>query len=131
MITVEPLNSVAGVAFGATRASVRAMLGSDFREFKKSKFSANTSDDYGFAHIFYDANNALVAIELFDDCTVSVDDDCLMPCDQQSFVAWLKSRDPAAEIGDADTTSVKLSIGASFANGNVESILFAKAGYYA
>ena len=71
------------------------------------------------------------AIELFDECVVAVGAACLMPCNRQSFCEWLKSVDPDAEIRDMEATSVALSIGVTFAEGKVESILFAKEGYYA
>ncbi len=131
MINVEPLRKVGRVEFGMQRSSVREILGVEFREFKKSRFCANTTDDFGFAHVFYDANNICVAIELFDECVVAVGAACLMPCDRQSFCDWLKTVDGEAEIRDMDATSVALSIGVTFAEGKVESILFAKGGYYA
>ena len=131
LINVDPLRRVDRVEFGMPRNSVRETFGTEFSEFKKSKSSVNTTDDFGFAHVFYDANNACVAIELFDECVVAVGAACLMPCDRQSFCDWLKSVDPNAEIRDMDATSVALSIGVTFAEGKVESILFAKGGYYA
>ena len=130
MINVEPLRRVDQVEFGMPRNSVREIFGAESREFKKSKSSVNTTDDFGFAHVFYDINNACVAIELFDECVVSVGTACLMPCDRQSFGDWLRSVDAEAEIRDADATSVALSIGATFVEGKVDSILFAKEGYY-
>jgi hypothetical protein len=113
------------------RNSVREIFGAEFCEFKKSKSSVNSTDDFGFAHVFYDINNACVAIELFDECVVSVGTACLMPCDRQSFCDWLKTVDRKAEIQNEEATSVALSIGATFAGGKIESILFAKEGYYA
>lgn len=131
MINVEPLKKVGRVEFGMPRNSVREIFGAEFREFKKSQSSVNTTDDFGFAHVFYDANNACVAIELFDDCVVSVGAACLMPCDRQSFCDWLRSVDAEAEIRDTDATSIALSIGVTFADGKIDSILFAKESYYA
>ena len=131
MVNVEPLRRVDRVEFGMSRNSVREIFGTEFREFKKSKSSVNTTDDFGFAHVFYDANNVCVAIELFNECVVSVGTTCLMPCDRQSFCGWIKSVDAEAEIRDTDATSIALSIGVTFVDGKIDSILFAKEGYYA
>lgn len=130
-ISVVPLKKVGSIEFGMLRTAVRDILGAEFKEFRKSRFSANTTDDFGFAHVYYDAKDACIAVELFDECTVSVGDSCVMPCDPQSFSSWLKSADGQADVQDGEATSVALSIGATFADGKVESVLFARPGYYA
>ena len=58
-INVVPLQEVNGVKFGMHRNEVRAILG-EAREFKKSKFSKNTTDDFGYCHVFYDTDNQCV-----------------------------------------------------------------------
>ena len=49
-INATPLQEVNGVKFGMPRNEVRAILG-EAREFKKSKFSKNTTDDFGYIMI--------------------------------------------------------------------------------
>ena len=130
MISVEPCKCMGGVAFGMDRELVRKEFGTVVREFQKTKLSRNTTDDFGFAHVYYNEANECVAVELFDDCVVTVGGDCLLPCDQVSFNSWLKERDAQADIQDGEATSVSLSIGATATNGKVESILFGARGYY-
>lgn len=130
IISVNPCKRVGEVAFGMPRDLVRKTFGNVVREFMKTKFSRNTTDDFGFAHVYYNGANECIAVEVFDDCIVTVEGDCLLPCDQASFNAWLKAHDTQANIQDCESTSVSLSIGATAANGKIESILFGTSGYY-
>ena len=45
-ITVVPLEKVGKIQLGMSRTALRQAMGSNFTEFRKSKFSKNTSDDY-------------------------------------------------------------------------------------
>lgn len=129
-VTVIPTQSVGFIRFGMMREDVRTAVGSTCTEFRKSKFSKNTTDDFGFMHVFYDEKNTCEAVELFNDCTVTVDDVCLMPSDKAEVDAWLKERDAAAELSPCDSVSKALAIGVAASEGRVESILFGRAGYY-
>lgn len=50
-IVIIPYEGFESVHFGDKRESVRAKLGK-YTEFKKSECSENTTDDFGFCHIF-------------------------------------------------------------------------------
>lgn len=125
-----PTVSVGPVRFGMTREMVRAAVGSSFTEFKKTRFSKNTTDDFGFMHVFYDEKNTCEAVELFNDCIVMVDDVCLMPSDKSDIDDWLKARDASSEISPDGSVSKLLSMGVAASDGKVESILLGRVGYY-
>ena len=129
-INVIPTQSVGSIRFGMMREDVRTAVGSTCTEFRKSKFSKNTADDFGFMHVFYDEKNTCEAVELFNDCTVMVDGVCLMPSDKAVVDAWLKGRDGSVELSQYDAISKMLSIGIAASEGRVESILFGRVGYY-
>lgn len=64
--SVKPTVEVRGVKFGTKREMARKVFGSNCREFRKSIFSKNTTDDYGSFHAFYDKGNCMVAVEFFE-----------------------------------------------------------------
>lgn len=122
---VKPTENINGLEFGTSREDVRAELGNPKKEFKKSKFSKNTTDDYGDFHVFYDGNNLLEAIEIFEG-KVLVGETVIFPCSINEIIqidnSFIKEEDGCI--------STKLSIGAYAPNGEVESILVGCANYY-
>lgn len=62
-LIIVPFASVGNVAFDSKREDVRN-LGS-YTEFKKSRFSKNTTDNFGGYHVFYTPNNEVEAVEIF------------------------------------------------------------------
>ena len=129
-IKAIPTESVGMIRFGMTREMVRTTVGMPFTVFCKSRFSKNTTDDFGFMHVFYDEKDICEAVELFDDCVVMVDDVCLMPSDKGIIDGWLKTRDAAIEVSPDSSVSKSLSIGVAASDGKIESVLFGRAGYY-
>lgn len=63
-LIIVPFASVGNVAFDSKREDVRNSLGT-YTEFKKSRFSKNTTDNFGGFHVFYTQNNEVEAIEIF------------------------------------------------------------------
>ena len=59
---------VSPIKSGMARAQVRSTLG-DFNEFRKSKFSENSTDDFinSFVHAFYRENDIIKGLEIFSD----------------------------------------------------------------
>ena len=49
---INSLKSVGNIKFGESREEVRKEYG-DFKEFKKSKYSKNTTDDFKSFHVYY------------------------------------------------------------------------------
>ena len=122
----DPLKRVGEVEFGMSREKVRSILG-EAKEFKKSKYSKNTTDDFGFCHVYYDPDNCCEAIELFGDIEIVVAGEIVFPGSVENIRTIIKDLD-----GDGyGYLSVKESIGVTESNGMIEAILFGKAGYYA
>ena len=121
-----PLVEINGVKFGMPRSKVRAMLGGKYKEFKKSKFSKNTTDDFGVCHVFYTPDDKCEAVEMFNECEVSVNGTVLFPVD----ISFVKKQIEDLEEDTGSYISRKLSIGIYAPRGMPESILFGKAGYY-
>lgn len=128
-IIVKPLERVGSVYFGMNREEVRNILG-DYKEFKKSKFSKNTADDFETCHVFYDLDNNCEAIELFSNINIKIDEDTILPTKFNEIFKLLEKIDEKLEIEEDRCTSIKYSIGVYAPNKKVESVLFGKEGYY-
>lgn len=121
-----PLVEINGVKFGMPRSEVRTVLGGKYKEFKKGKFSKNTTDDFGVCHVFYTTDDKCEAVEVFSECEVSVNGTVVFPL---AISAVKEQIDDLVE--DAGSyISKKLSIGIYAPDGTPESILFGDAGYY-
>ena len=120
-----PLAEVNGVKFGMKRCDVREIFG-NATEFKKSKFSKTTTDDFGFCHVFYNQSDECEAIEIFDESEVQIDDITVFP----NAADKLKSMFSDFEEDDCGFICKSKSIGVYAPNGKMESILFGCTGYY-
>lgn len=120
-----PLSEVNGVRFGMKRNEVRNIFG-EAKEFKKSKFSKTTTDDFGFCHVFYNLNDECEAIEIFDESEVQINGKTIFP----KGVDILKSMLTDLEEDENGFISKSQSIGIYAPNDKMESILFGCAGYY-
>lgn len=125
ILKVIPLAEVNGVKFGMKRCDVRKIFG-NATEFKKSKFSKTTTDDFGFCHVFYNKNDECEAIEIFDENEVQIDDITVFPDNADK----LKSMFSDIEDDDCGFISKSKSIGVYAPDGKMESILFGCTGYY-
>ena len=120
-----PTISVNGVAFGMSREKIRSLLGTA-TEFYKFADDVNTSDEFEFCHVFYDDNNKCEAIEIFDESEVYVNGSLIFPTDFETAKKVIEDFEE-----DADgLISISKSIGIYAPYGNMEGILFGKAGYY-
>lgn len=124
--TAIPLKEVNGVVFGMSRSEVRVILGDNYKEFKKNKFSKTTTDDFGICHVFYSIDGKCEAIEIFDGCEISVNGKPIFPID----ISSIKGRIDDLEEDAGSFISKKLSIGIYAPKGTPESILFGIDGYY-
>ena len=124
--TATPLVEINGVKFGMPRTEVRAVLGGKYKEFKKSKFSKNTTDDFGVCHVFYTPDDRCEAVEVFNGCEVSVNGMVLFPAD----ISFVKKQIDDLEEDTGSYISKKFSIGIYAPGGTPESILFGEARYY-
>lgn len=124
-IRAIPLVGVGAVEFGMKRTEVRSIFGKA-TEFKKSKFSKTTTDDFGFCHVFYNTKDECEAIEIFNDVEVEIDGIVVFPTNIERLSAI------CADLmkDDSGYISVGCSIGIYAPDGAMESILFATRGYY-
>lgn len=124
--TVTPLVGFGSVKFGMTREEVRDILGTPSREFKKTKFSKNTTDDFGMYHIFYDTSSKFEAVEFFESAEIFDNHGNRFP-----NMAEALSTLPYIFVSEAEGhVCAEHSIGVYAPGGRIESILFACEGYY-
>lgn len=120
-----PLSEVNGVKFGMKRSKVRSIFG-NAKEFKKSKYSKTTTDDFGFCHVFYNLNDECEAIEIFSETEVQINGISVFPKGAEA----LKSMFDDLEEDEDGFISKSQSIGVYAPYDKMESILFGCAGYY-
>lgn len=124
-VFAQPLKEVNGIKFGMKREDVRKIIG-EAKEFKKSKFSKNTTDDFGYCHVFYNDDDECEAIEIFNNTEVLIDETVVFPINISEIKTIIK--DLVEDEGSFISKSQ--SIGIYAPNGNMESILFGNIGYY-
>ena len=85
-----------------TRNSVRNVLSSDYVEFKKTPLSKNTSDNFErlMVHCFYDENNLLQEIEIFEPNKVYIKEDNFIGKTQSEIEDYLNHLDLEYELDD-------------------------------
>lgn len=124
---LKPLISIGNIKFGMDREEVHRLFDEKCQDFKKSKFSQNTADDYGKFHVFYTSENTVKAVEIFEDIEVELDGEIVFPiktCQIEKVLAGITAE-------DGSYTSVEKSIGIYAPEEEAESILAASEGYYA
>jgi hypothetical protein len=123
---VEPTKSVNGILFGDSREIARKKMGMEFTEFKKSKFSKNTTDDFGLCHIFYDKDNKVEAVEVFSDVEVLIGNTTVFPGGLNQLK---KLFDDLHQDGDS-YISISNSVGVCLESDVIDCILFGCKDYY-
>ena len=125
-INVIPLESINNIKFGLNREKVRDLMG-DYKEFKKSKFSKNTSDDFGFCHVYYNLLNECEAFEFFgDEISIFIKDKQVYP----SKISEIKHLFDDLKEDNGSLVSKSKSVGVYASGDNIESILFGVKDYY-
>lgn len=123
---VTPLVGFNDVRFGMSRNEIRNILGTPIREFKKSKYSKNSTDDFGLYHIFYDVDDKFDAVEFFKEAMIFDNQGNEFPRTTGAL-----SKLPYHFVSDAEShICTEQSIGVYAPDGHIESILFACEGYY-
>ena len=123
---VNPLVSVGKIKFGMSRDAVHALFEEKYKEFKKSKFSKNTSDDYGMFHFFYTPDNAVEAIEFFGGIELTLNGKVIFPIKTKD----IESAIPGIKKEGSSYTHIEKSIGIEADSTEAESILVGDKGYY-
>lgn len=123
---LKPLVSVGQIEFGKEREKVRQLFSGKYREFKKSKFSKNTADDYGNFHVFYTVDNKVEAVEIFENIEIILDGEIIFP------VSISKTKEVLSGLKEEEGSFIHLeaSIGIYAPSGEAESILVGSKGYY-
>ena len=121
VIKAIPLEEVNGIKFGTGRDKVREKLGA-YKEFKKTPFSENSTDDFGYCHVYYDNENKFEAIEIFD-AEVYIGD-------RKVFPVSVDDLSDIIDDFDDELISISKSIGIYAPDNEPESILFGCKGYY-
>lgn len=125
-LTFIPNEKIGDIVFGMKRSEVREILG-EYTEFKKTKFSKNTTDDFGFCHVFYDDNDCCEALELFENAEVEYNGKLIFPSTKSEIVNIIDDIEPDEYGG----ISKKYSLGFSVEDGdNICDMLFGKKDYY-
>lgn len=124
-VYANPLQQVNGVKFGLERKKVREILG-NAKEFKKSKYSKVSADDFGYCHVFYNSKDECEAIEIFKDSTVIINGELVFPTEIN------QARRVIGELHEYNGIYINInkSIGIYAPSGEMESILFGDSGYY-
>jgi hypothetical protein len=127
-IKLIPYNGMEIVKFGDSREVVRKELG-NYKEFKKSKFSKNTTDDFRFCHVFYDSENKMEAIEFFPEAQISLNEKQLFSFDYSSLKKFLK--DESIKEDDSGARFPKYGISVYVPDlEHIESIMLYAKSYY-
>jgi hypothetical protein len=122
----KPLVSVGIIKFGMSREEVRDLLGGEYTEFKKSKYSKNTTDDYGSFHVFYTIENKVEAVEIFDGIEIVWNDEIIFPIAMNE----IEDKISGIEKNGNEYTHIGMSVGISAGDAKAESILVGEKGYY-
>ena len=123
---LKPLLSVGKIKFGMKRQDVHKLFKETCKEFKKTKYSKNTTDDYGNFHVFYDAENNVEAVEIFENIEIIFKGKCIFP----EYIENVKNNFMDMQQDGDDYIDIKLSIGISAPSGKIESIIVGNKGYY-
>ena len=124
-IKAFPLVGIDKLKFGMKRHEVRSILGNS-TEFLKTSEDKITTDDFGFCHVYYDEDDRCEAVEIFNENEVYIENSKVFPTDFSSA----KKVIPSFIQDDDGLLSYDLSIGIYAPDNEMESILFAKKGYY-
>ncbi len=124
---LRPLVSIGPIKFGMDRAKVREQFPGKYTEFKKNKFSKNTTDVFGSVHVYYSPENCVEAVEIFGGVEVELDGKIIFP----SELKYLRTAIPDLTMDGDIYMQINKSIGVYAPNESVESVLAGCKGYYA
>lgn len=123
---IIPLVSVGPIKFGMTREELHGLFEEKCKEFKKTKYSKNTTDDYGRFHVYYTSDDLVDAIEIFEGIELTMDGNVVFPI-KVSDVEKIFS---GIEKDENNYIHKDKSIGILAGDELTESILIGAKGYY-
>lgn len=129
-IEIEPYEKVGNIKFGSERETVRKDNG-NFKEFRKSRFSKNSTDDFSSFHVFYSEDDRVEAVEFFRESNLYFHDIQLFSQSYSDLKARLNALD--SNITEDESGIIYKTLGFSVYSPDgeqVESILVFEKGYY-
>ena len=128
---IDSFESVGPIAFGETRDTIRSVLGSGFRSFRKTQ-DENETDAYDSlgVHIYYDDSNCVEFVELFTPAEPSFESVSLVGQKAEDVVGKLRELGYEGDQDDVGYNYDGVGIGLTI-NGNVvEGVGVFREGYY-
>ena len=122
---LTPYIKVGNIAFSEKRSLVRVDY-TNFREFKKTPISRNTTDAYPGFHVFYDINNEVEAVEFFHGESLTLNGVNLFSLSKAEFI----NKFPSCIDEGSSLNCVKEGFMVSFAHNVVDGILVYRKGYW-
>ena len=126
---ITPCKSVGNISFGQKREDVRKILNLPYHEMKKSIFSKNTMDAYERFHVYYNNNNEVNALEIFDGITIFIDGKKLFPGSIKNAQRLLPDLMQEGDSFISKQYSIGLTVSVEDAN-MIEGVLSGCNGYY-
>ncbi|MDR0286689.1 MAG: hypothetical protein LBI03_03130 [Clostridiales bacterium] len=118
------------IKLGSTREEARSTLGT-FNEFKKTKFSKNTTDDFSFCHVYYDVQNKVEAIEYFNSTEFLFKGNNLFSLNFSELKSFFGNNKIDFQEDDSGLRSDAIGLSVYSPNKeHIETILIYKRGYY-
>ena len=129
-IEIEPYERVGNIKFGSERETVRKDNG-NFKEFRKSRFSKNSTDDFSSFHVFYSEDDRVEAVEFFRESNLYFHDIQLFSQSYSDLKARFNALDSSIREDESGIIYKTLGFSVYSPDGEqVESILVFEKGYY-
>ena len=127
-VVFTPYNSYGCIKFGASRNEIRSAIGI-YKEFKKSPFSKNTTDDFGGFHVYYSDDNYVEAIEVFSG-EIKFNDEIMFPTTLSVFTKIMNTFDSEIMKKNDHIISRALGCCASVNEGTIDGIILCSKDYF-
>jgi hypothetical protein len=124
-----PMVRCGEIEFLSDRVLVRKSLG-NFTVFTKSKQSENSTDNFGYCHAYYNAENKIVAIEFFTGADLEYKSYKLFELTPDGLVSLLETDDKETIVDEFSVFSRKLGVRAEKTVDEIKSVLICAPGYF-
>jgi len=127
---IIPYKKAGDITFQLTREAVRKLLG-EFTEFKKTKASKRTTDNFKFCHVYYDKDDKVEAIEFLEENELLYEGKNLFSMSYNELLQFVNEKKLDYKEDDQDVIIEDIGI-AVYApdKRRIEAILVYRKGYY-
>lgn len=128
---IIPFSGLGDLRFGVSRATVHALLGNNFKSFRKSPYSTNDTDAYdelGF-HLYYDNDDQLEYIETYPPCNPMYDGVSLFGKDTKALLQELSEMGYYPVDDDEGYNFEQLGFGLYIPDEKIEAVSIYRKGY--